>query len=237
MSRVVLIVVALIAGCGGRPPPVGNLSASPTTLRIPHAPPRVGERRVLTIHVRDASSEFRKVKHSTVLAVEGLAETKLKVTYVEVDPGGEEANLPGKSFVVSFVNGKVEVVPADGTSAGDEAVVATDHSDLGTPDGVSEMFTSQDFVVGTQQTIPTGPPYPPDSVTKLTLRAFDATTASFYLETAVKTEELGTRMWGTYTIDRKTGRELAMSMNIEMTEDGTSKLVKVDSQTTIQNPR
>lgn len=117
-----VIVLLQVSACGrssGPPnagPSVANTASASAKLQIPHGAPRVGSIRVETIHVRDPALVSSRVKRSTILAVDGLAPTKVMVKYFDVI--GDHAVLAGKSFVVSFINGKIVAVPVDGTPPG-----------------------------------------------------------------------------------------------------------------------
>jgi len=233
-----VILLLQVSACGrssGPPnavPSVANTASASAKLQIPHSAPRIGSIRTETIHVRDPALVSRRVKRSTVLAVDGLAATKVLVKYFDVM--GDHAVLAGKSFMVSFVDGKIDVVPADGTPPGDEAAAAAENSDVGTPDATTELFTGREFQIGIPTNLPMGPPYPPEAMSTQTLRSFDATTATFDV---MMSYGVAGRMWGSFVVDRATGAERSMSVTFEMREGGKVDQVTVEKQTTIEAPR
>jgi hypothetical protein len=216
------LVIALLLGaaCAGGPaapassaPVIANVAPAPAKLRIARVAPRVGSVRTETSVRRGPDEESRKVLRREVLAVEGIVATKQLITYVETS--GKDAPLAGKTYVVSSQHGQIQVVPADGTPSGDEDLVREDNRSAGRPDSTLMMVSDRDFTIGAPVTVPAPPSLPPETVVTLTLRSFDATTATFDMAVEMATGGGGVRAHGRMLVDRATGLELLASMALE----------------------
>ncbi len=236
--RAVLALVFVTACFGGSAPPssssqpVANVAPAPATLRIARVAPRVGSVRTENTVTRGEDRETHKVTRNEVLAVDGFAITKARVTYLEA--GGEDAPLAGRTFVITRGAGQTDVVAEDGTPPGDEDLVRKDHRNAGQPDSTMMMVTDRDFWTG--KTVSVRPPssLPPGTKVKLTLRSFDDTSATFDMAVELTSERFGLEASGRMVIDRATGRESLASMRTEYTINGRVELGTIELEATTE---
>lgn len=234
MSRALVVLVALV-GCfrGGdvaEPTTVENVAPKPATLRIDRVAPVVGSVRIESTVRRGGGDQSRKVTRVAVLAVDGFASIKEKITYLEAT--GAEAALAGKSFILTRVDDRIEVVPTDGTPPGDEEVARLDNLSIGEIDSTVAMVTNRTFVIGTPVKVPAPRDVPADTTITLTLRAFDATTATFDVvlklpgETPVTAE-------GHMIVERATGldRSARLTMAIQSGRSSIESTIEFQATT------
>jgi len=213
----------------------GPSDAAPAAkLRIKPAPLKVGTVRVESSTDSIGGGNSRKVKRIAVLAVDrrGVV-TKAKVTYLELD--GKDAALEGKSYVITSGDGELEITPADGTEPGDEALVRKTNKSFGKLDSTVAMVKDREFVVGTFVVVPAPESLPPGTEVKLSLRSFDATSATFDLAIVMKTDQMKIAGTGSFIVDRKTGLERSAKMALEI-DSGRGRVDKatLDSQVTTE---
>lgn len=195
----------------------GSSDAAPklATLRIKPAPLKVGAVRVESSTDTLGGGDTRRVKRTMVLAVDrsGIV-TRAKVTYLEIS--GKDKALTGKSYVIASGDGELQVTPADGTEAGDEALVRDNNKSFGKLDSTVVMVKDRDFVVGTPVVVPAPDSFPPGSEVKLTLRTFDAESVTFDLAIVMTTDTMKLSGKGSMIVDRKTGLERSLTLTAEI---------------------
>lgn len=238
MRSCVVIVLLLVASCGGTSPPpaekaiVANVAPASPTLRIRRVAPRVGSVRTENTVTRSDDREVRKVTRIEVLAVDGFAITKARITYLEV--GGEDTPLAGKTYVITKRAGQVEVVPDEGTPPGTEDLVRKDNRTAGQPDSTMMMVTDREFSIGKTVSVRPPPSFPPGTKVTLTLRSFDDTTATFDMTVELTSNRLGVKASGRIVIDRATGRESLASMTTEYTMGDQVDLGSIEIEATTE---
>jgi hypothetical protein len=211
-----LLTLLLLTACfrGGdvvEPAIVANATTAPATLRIARVAPKVGSVRVETTVSRGGGSDSRKGTRVTVLAVDGFAAVKEKLTYLEAT--GPQHPLEGKSFILTRIDDQIAVVATDGTLPGDEELVRADNESMGEIDSTVLMVTNRDFAIGTPVRVPAPKILSPGSTITLTLRAFDATSATF--DIALRLPDM-TSLRGQMTVDRSTGLERSATMTLKV---------------------
>lgn len=233
------VALVLVASCfGGSAPPssspqtVANVAPKPATLRIPRVPPRIGSVRTESSITRGQDREVRKVTRVEVLAVDGFAISKARITYLEV--AGEDGPLAGKTFVLTRRAGQIDVEPADGTPPGEEDLVRKDNRTAGQPDATMIMVTDRDFVVGRTVSVRPPPSLPAGTKVKLTLRSFDDTTATFDMIVELTSDRMGLKASGRMVIDRATGRETLAAMSTEYTIGGNVEHGSIEIEATTE---
>lgn len=237
-SSLRVIALLLVASCGGASSPpadkaiVANVAPASPTLRIPRVAPRVGSVRTEKSVTRSNDREVRKVTRVEVLAVDGFAITRARITYLEV--GGEDTPLAGKTYVITKRAGQIEVVPDEGTLPGNEDLVRKDNRTAGQPDSTMMMVTDRAFRVGTTVSARPPPSFPPGTKVTLTLRSFDDTTATFDMAVDFTSNRLGVKASGRMVIDRATGRESLASMTTEYTMNGKVDLGSIEIEATTE---
>jgi len=212
----------------------GDAAPKADKLRIKPAPLKVGSVRIESSTDTLGGRDSHKVKRTTVLAVDrtGVV-TKAKVTYLEID--GKDVALAGKSYVIATGDGELEVTPADGTDPGDEALVRSNNKSFGKLDSTVAMVKDREFVVGTAVVVPAPETLPPGTEIKLTLRTFDAESATFDLAIVMKTDKMKMSGNGWLVVDRKTGHERSTSINVEIdTGRGRTDKAMLASQVTTE---
>ncbi len=223
MMRWLPMALLLAAACGGTtsspvsrsPEPIANVAPAPATVRIRRVAPRVGSVRTESSVTRGEDRETRKVTRVEVLAVEGFAVSKARITYLEV--GKEDAPLAGKTFILTRRAGQTDVEASDGTPPGDEELVRKDNRTAGQPDSTMMMVTDRDFAIGKTVGVRAPPSLPAGTQVKLTLRSFDDTTATFDMDVAFSSDRVGVKASGRMVVDRATGREMLASIQTEYT--------------------
>lgn len=236
MTRAVLALL-LLAACfrGGEladPVTVENVAPAPTTLRIARVPPKVGSVRVESTVSRGTGMDSRKVTRVAILAVDGFASIKEKITYLEAT--GAEASLAGKSFIVTRVDDHIDVVATDGASAGDEEIVRMDNESLGEVDSTVLMVTERDFVVGQRVVVPAPKNLAPGSTVTLTLRAFDATSATFDVALKLGNIPMLTSAQGQMVVDRETGLDRTATLTMKMQQGRDVRTSTIEFQATTE---
>jgi len=239
MSRAAVALAAIIplSACfrGGdvaEPVAVENVARKPASLRIARVPPVVGSVRVESTISRGRGSDSRKVTRVAVLAVEGFASVKEKITYLEAT--GAEATLEGKSFILMRVNEQIEVVPTDGTPPGDEDIVRADNELLGDLDVSVLMVTNRDFMLDTPMKFAAPRALSPGSTITLTLRAFDATTATFDVALGLPNIPSLVSARGRMIVDRMTGLDRSATMTMTFQNGRTTNDLTIESQATTE---
>lgn len=236
--RFIPLVFLLVASCGGTSSPpastpsVANVAPAPATLRIARVAPRIGSIRTERTVTRGGDREVLQVTRVEVLAVEGFATTKARITYLEA--GGDEAALAGKTYVLARRAGHLDVVPDEGTPPGDEELVRQDNRTAGEPDSTLMMVTDRAFDIGKPVAVPPPPSLPPGTSVSLTLRSFDATTATFDVAIDLVTDQLGLKANGRMVIDRATGLEILASMSMNYTIGGKNELGSLELEATTE---
>jgi len=218
MNRAIVALVALSACFRGgdvvEPTTVHNVASRPQTLRIERVPPVVGMVRVESTISRGRGVDSRKVIRVATLAVDGFASVKEKITYLEAT--GAEAALAGKSFIITRVDDQIEVVPTDGTPPGDEEVAREDNKALGEIDSTVLMVTNRDFVVGKPVKVPASKDMPPGAGITLTLRTFDAATATFDLAVTLPDMPMLVSARGHMVVERATGLDRSALLTMKL---------------------
>ncbi len=134
--------------------------------------------------------------------------------------------------MIASGDGELEVTPADGTEPGDEALVRTTNKSFGKRDSTLMMVADRDFVVGTTVVVPAPETLPPGTDVKLTLRSFDAETATFDIAIVMKTSTVKLAGTGSLIVDRKTGLERSTSLAVEI-DSGRGRTDKATLQSQV----
>ncbi len=181
---------------------------------------------------RGDDHETRKVTRVEVLAVDGFVPTKQRITYLEV--ANDDAPLAGKTFVMTWRAGQIDVVPDEGTPPGDEDLVRMDNRMFGQPDSTVMMVTDRSFAIGRTVRVPSPPSFPAGTKVHLTLRSFDDTTATFDMAVELHSDQVEVKAGGRMVINRATGRESLASMRTEYTINGQVELGTIDFEATTE---
>ena len=253
MRAAAVAVLALgLAACGATPgAQVGNSSDLLTTVTLVETPLQVGDVVVETFAssnetllttadgrtIVDAASSGQMTKRTTVeiLAVQGDAPTKVKVTFDEFSgrKGGKQRTSPltGQTFIVVMTDGKASATRADGAAV-DPALLALLASETHQPRGndpiarlyfgrawrpatwselsPSQMSAAEEMVASSATR---------DLVVKVRLRDASAQQATFEMQVTASTEAGGTtipmRASSVATFDRQRGRALSLTSTIE----------------------
>ena len=225
--RAIAVALALAACWTAAPPPTApppsNAKApGARTLRITPEPPRPGDVRTETYVQRQPDGSItRRVERTEVLDVDGMIETRVRVTFVEATSPKHD-RLAGQTFVVVATAGGTDVEGAIDPATRAQLMQVT--KSFGTPNRAQVWVGNKTFEIGRLVPLPHDPGdrLPASVRFALTLRAFDELRAMF--EVHISSDDGNLAGGGDMIVDRLTGREVGALMRLTSRGDAVTEL-------------